>query len=918
MKFNITIDKKAEAVIDRDLCINCGQCRSICPTGAVDEYQKTAMCMEGCGGFTGSFADAKKSAVKMTCSVACPLGVVPQTLASLIGKGDLQKAAEHIREKNPMPGVCFFVCDELCKESCKRSMFGDEPLNVRALEKYVLSETVGKPFKYIKKYHEKVAIIGGGPAGLAAAYGLAKAGYPVTIFEKDETLGGALNWGIPAFRLDKGVVREEVDRIVSAGVDVRCGVHIGKGFDIEALWEEGYKACLIAVGDSYGSIPDVKGGDAAGVYDGVTVMRQVTGGFDEGAVVGDKVVIVGGGGFAVDLARVLVRMDKDIVMVAHEAGDELSMAEGMMQVLSDEGIDFRTETALEEIISEDGKVKAVTLKKGSALNYFCDTVIFATGQRSIVQDICNAETYPDGKVKINDEYKTNKEMIFACGDATGETSSVVEALAAGLEAAAEIHNSLNGGADNWQERVIYNAPDSLAMYPENIRYIKPQCEKRKIVPIIDEEELFVDESAPAPEPHDDEVAEDVLALLRAAGIEEDMPRFKYESDAHKVAVIGGGIAGITAAISLSRKGYRPTIFEREAELGGTYRWLATEKRIDKAVLKHELDKLQGCGLDIVCNVSGGIRPSINQLLKSEYDAVLFAIGDHGGRRHEIKGADHAGVFDMADIMGKLLGNERMDFLGERVLICGGDEMTFDLARNLVGKDTETTVLAPFSRGVLQNKTGAVEAALDEGVNLVTGVEVVSVESKDGKAYNAVCKVIDKGYTISVPCDSLILAGGGPETQTIAIRNLKLDMDETGYIAVDHKLATNIKGVFAINDLEMSSADAGRTGAAAVDNFLSGKDEYISLGSNDNGPTAKDYEVIEGRKPEVIKGLENGSEVLSDEQSLIEASRCMNCGYHKPAKDACMGCGVCAKMCPVNAIEMVPINEVRPQDAGKEA
>lgn len=904
MKFNVTIDKRTEAVIDGELCINCGQCREICPTGAVDEYQKTAFCME--------------KSVKMACSKGCPLEIVPQTVAALISKGELKKAAEYIREKNPMPGICATVCDEFCKETCKRSVFGDEPLNMRALERYVLSEEASVPLRYPKKYNEMIAVIGGGPAGLAAAYRLGKIGYNVTVFEKDKTLGGAMNWGIPAFRFDKDMMRHEIDRIVSAGIDVRCGWHIGKGHSLDELWQEGYRACLIAVGDSYGIMPEVRGGDADGVYEGVTVMRQITGGFDEGVEIGDKIVIVGGDGFAADLARVLVRMDKDIVMVAAEAEDELAMADDMVQVLEDERIDFRTETSLEEIIAEDGKVKAVTLKKGSELNYFCDTVIFAAGRRSIVEDICNAETYPDGKVKINDEYKTNKEMIFACGDATGETGSVVEAVAAGMEAATQIHRAVSGSADISREHVIHDAPDALAIYPEHIRYIKPQYEEKIIVPVIDEEDPFVDEDAREVVYQEQEPAEDILAVLRAAGIEEDMPRFIFDGDAYKVAVIGGGIAGITAAISLARKGYKPTIFEKEPELGGSYRWLSTEKRIDKTVLKHELDKIEACGIEVVCNASGGIRPSINQLMKAGYDAALFAIGDHGGKKYKIDGAGYAGVYDMAEIMGKLTANEKMEFLGERILVCGGDEMTFDLARNLVGEGVETTVLAPYSRGSLQNKTGAVDAAIGEGVNLVTGVKVISVEAKDGKAYNAVCRVIDKGHTISVPCDSLIIGGGGPDTETIAIRNLKLDMDESGYIAVDHKLATNIKGVFAIGDIDMSSADAGRAGAAAVDNFLAVKSDYISLGSDDTAPMPTDYEVIEGRKPEVIKGLENGTEPFTDEQSLIEAGRCMNCGYHKPIKDMCMGCGICAKLCPANAIEMVPAAEGQRLDVGKEA
>ncbi len=881
MKFDFTIEKTAEAVIDRNLCINCGDCRDLCPTGAIGEYQKAMMPMNCCGeNFTETLADAKRRAVESACSVGCPMGIIPQAVAAFVEKGQLVEAAEHIRTRNPLPGVCAMVCDHLCQETCKRLSFGDAPLNMKALERTALENVSAQPIKYIRKYYEKIAIIGGGPAGLSAAFSLAKAGYPVTIFEKDQALGGALRWGIPAFRLDKEMLSAEIERIISAGIDVRYGWHIGENHSIDELWDEGFDACLIAVGTSYGKKIDVKGVDSNGVYDGVKVMRQITGGEDEGVEIGDKVVVVGGGGFAADLARVLRRMDKEVLCVIDEKEDELQIPDDLVSVLEKEGVDLRFGTTLQQIIAEDGNVKAVELLKGNAVNYFCDTVVFAVGQKTIVENICNAETYPNGMVKIDGRYSTNKEMVFACGDATGETESVIEAMGAGKEVAMEINRVLQGIRRPEKARILNSAPEGFAVYEENVDFITTQIEK----------------------PTDTlEPVEEIMAVLRAAGIEEEMESLSFAEDAKAVAVVGGGIAGITAALALARKGYKVTILEKEAALGGSYRWLATEKRIDKKVLAKELEKIEAAGINVMYNVTGGVRPNIEQLSKMGFDAVLFALGDHGGRRQKIEGIDAAGVFDMTAVMGKLVGGEKVAGIGRRVLVAGGDEITFDIARMLKPSCEEVTVIAPWSRGSLETKTGAVDIALSEGVNMVTGVEVVSTEVVDGKIVSADCKVIEQGYTINVPCDTLIVGGGGPDTQTIAIRNLELDMEEKGYIAVNHKMESSIKGVFAIGNLDMSAADAGRAGATAVDNYLMGKDGYISMVDTDKTPMPTTYEIIEGARAEEVIGFAEGLCSLSVEEAMKEASRCMKCGYHKLQAEMCMGCGICERVCPVNAV-----------------
>ena len=967
MKFNLTVDKRAEAVIDGRLCVNCGKCGQVCPAEAADEYRRTVYCMfpdcrdengaDGGAGGAGrgaedfcTFGEARIRAMESGCTAACPLGIVPQTVAALVQRGDLDGAYSYIAEKNPLPQICAAICEEVCSGSCMRGSVIDEPLNIRALERYAVSRAEKVKRRYSRRFDEKVAVIGSGPAGLAAASKLAQAGYGVTIFERDSRPGGSLYWAVPDFRIDRAQLAEEISELIAAGIEIRyhCNVGSGAGGGLAAgasgqevsgqdisepgetrralgagcslgeIMREGFSACVIATGASEGLIPAIPGSDAGMVFDGVTFMHGING-KDGGHAPGDNVLVKGGSELAADICRMLRRMGRNVLCIFAADQRELRMSEDSFKAMLEEGVEFRDKAEISRILAEDGSVEAVevirtgyapdesgrmTLRgiKGSEAGIACDTVVFADGQRCAAGDVCGAETYPDGCVKTDADFRTSRPMIFACGDAAGMGHSLPEAMASGVAAAYAVGRALHGTYTPRIKGALFNAPDISAIYSENVQKVYRQTEQ--VIRL-----------------HDPEVSggsrpftEDVLALVRAAGINEQMPAFlPYDDEGRlkqKVAVVGGGLAGITAAVDLAEAGYMPTIFEKEPDLGGSLRWLASEKRVDKVLLNSELKKIERSGISVICNVQAGVTPDVKALFDAGYKSVLFAIGETCGRKPDLENAGCRGVFEAVSLMGKLVGHEKVRGLGNQVIVTGGDELAFDVARMLKATGAQVIVLAPCSRRMLKAGAASVAAALDEGIDLVTGTEVVSVRAVDGRMTGVVCRVFEKKVDIDISCDTLVFGETGvPDTRAIKVRNSSLDIDENGYIQVDEKLITSMYGVFAAGGLDMSPQEAGHAGAEAVRCFLESREfpnvsgaPGFGAGKTELTGAAVKHEMIEGSR-DALRGFVSGSCVLEPHRAAAEASRCLGCGYRAVDPARCMGCGVCVTVCPSGAVTM---------------
>ncbi len=900
MEFTLKIDKKAQARIDKSRCINCGECRQICPTGAIEEYQKSV---------SGIFSQVQEHMIESSCSTGCPMGIIAQTVAAFVRDGETEKAYQHIAERNPMPWVCSETCEAFCEAHCKLQNIGEAPIDMRQLEKEAVRVGTPPVYELTKPAYDKIAIIGGGPAGIMAAFELRRAGYRPVIFEKRDRLGGAAGWGISDLRLDKEKYHAEIDHLIGTGIEVRYNYALGENFTLQQVWKEGFAACLMATGMDEPVQRRIIGANCKGVFEALEILRELNdGGYSprekrtapEGTEsMGEKISVVGCGRLAAEAARVLAARGKQVILIPvkeenpEENAEEIP--EDVLGSLSEAGVDIRPMDSVRQVISDPDGVKAIEIiDRGHATNLFCDGVVLAFGLRSDVERISKVETYPDGTIRTDGSLRTNKRNIYACGDVTGKSRSVTEAMGQGRKAAQMIDADLRGTGDDTLPAPFRKAPAGETIYPENILGARDfRAIGEPGGPCID----------------------DIGSVLRDAGVTEHMPVWfedegpEEASDHKKAAIIGGGIAGVTAAISLAKKGIRPTIYEKTARLGGSCRWLATNRRYDREVLDRELAKIEETGIRVIYNAAGGVNPDLLDLMKA-YDSVLLAIGETAGKKPDIPGTDARGVFDIIGLMTMLNNGEIPEGIGERVAVAGGDEISVDAARALKRICREVTLLAPCSKGKLQIKTSAVETLLNEGINLVTGVVPAEIHVKDGAADSVSCTVVENGSSLGIPCDTLVFGEGkGPDMMTISLKNLYLDLDEGGYARTNSRLATNMRSVFALGDFNMSSVDAGRAGAAAVSNYLNDQDSAIVVERFRPEEMSVEHERIPGRPAEnMIRPAEHG---LAE-----EAGRCISCGYHKAGEMLCIGCGICQKYCPAGAIWMEGIGGASTEKGAK--
>ena len=394
------------------------------------------------------------------CQAACPIQTDVRGYIAAIAKGDVKEAIRIIRQVNPFPSVCGRICTRTCESACRRGQV-DEPIAIASLKRYASDRT--RELKEISKtgpyYTEKIAVVGGGPSGLTAAHDLALLGYSVTVFEAHDELGGMMIRGVPEYRLPKHVVKDDIELILSLGVEAKTGMKLGRDFTIDDLLKE-YQAVFLALGSERSLFPTCKGVELPGVVTAVEFLQQVSQG--QRPFMGKHVVIVGGGHTALDAARTCVRLGSaDVTVIYRRTLKEMPAGKIEVEEAESEGVKFRYLTAPVEFLGS-GKVEKVRCVEmmfvadgsrrrrlvpveNSEFEISADAVILAIGYNPKTDDIKDIEIISGkrGKIVVKDETgTTNIKGVFAGGDVVSGPMSVIDAIASGKKAADAIHRSL--------------------------------------------------------------------------------------------------------------------------------------------------------------------------------------------------------------------------------------------------------------------------------------------------------------------------------------------------------------------------------------------------------------------------------------------------------------------------------------------
>ena len=402
------------------------------------------------------------------CKLTCPAGIDIQGYIALIANGNYREALALIKDSNPLPLVCGRVCPRFCETKCRRNRV-DEPVAINSLKRFVADYDMNSENPYLPEPKpatgRRVAIIGGGPAGLTAAYYLGLEGHTITILEASPDLGGMLRYGIPEYRLPKAVLDKEIATITRLCHKVRCNVSLGIDFTIESLKKEGYEAIFIALGAQANQKMRIEGEDLPGVISGIEFLRDVT--LGKRVALGDKVAVIGGGNTAMDVARTALRLGvAEVNVVYRRSKVEMPANAEEIEQAEEEGGRFQFLTAPVKAGARDGKVASMECIKmalgepdssgrrrpepisGSEFTMEVDNIIAAIGQAldnpNLDQD-SQIELTKRNYISVNEEtMAASVAGVFSGGDCTSGPATAVEAIGAGRRAAQSINKYLSG------------------------------------------------------------------------------------------------------------------------------------------------------------------------------------------------------------------------------------------------------------------------------------------------------------------------------------------------------------------------------------------------------------------------------------------------------------------------------------------
>ena len=518
------------AKVEKQNCVACGKCVEACPAGAVKLGQK--LCdKEGCEityprmplpgdqpwgehMWTHNYRDVNRINCYDTgtapCKTACPAHIGIQGYLQLAKEGRYEDALALIKKDNPLPAVCGHVCNRRCEDACTRGTI-DEAVAIDEVKRFIAERDLNAETRFIPKktipslkggFEEKIAIIGAGPAGLSCAYFLALTGYKPTIFEKNAEPGGMLRYGIPSYKLEKDLLAAEIDVIRQLGVEIRCGVEVGKDVTIEDLREQGYKGFYAAIGCQRGRKPGISGENAEGAYAAVDFLREASA-KESFALEGD-VVVVGGGNVAIDAARISSRCtDAKIFMFCLETREKMPASDEEIEEALEEGIELNCGWGPKEVLEENGHVSGVVFKKctrvfdaqgrfspeydeNDTVTIPCRHVIFSVGQAidwGHMLDNLHVELHPYGGALANKlTYQTSEPDIFVGGDVYTGPKFAIDAIAAGREGAISLHRYVH---EHCTLTIGRNRRDFIELDKENIKVETYDSSSRQIPPKAD-------------------------------------------------------------------------------------------------------------------------------------------------------------------------------------------------------------------------------------------------------------------------------------------------------------------------------------------------------------------------------------------------------------------------------------------------
>ena len=513
------------AHVDKDKCVACGRCVEYCPAGATRLGQK--LCQKdgtevkypkqqlpdavkwGKDKWDPDYRDNNRinshKSGTAPCKTACPAHIAVQGYLKKASQGKYQEALALIKKQNPFPAVCGRICNRRCEDACTRGTI-DQAVAIDAVKKFIAEQDLKAETRYIppvvipasihmEHFPEKIAIIGGGPAGMSAAFYLAEKGYRPTVFEKNEEPGGMLRYGIPSYKLEKDVIAAEIDVMREMGVEIKTGVEVGKDVTLKELREQGYKAFYIAIGCSAGRRPGVPGDDAEGTTTAIDYLREANTG--KTSYTG-RVVVVGGGNVAIDAARVSARSGAgEVHILCLESEAEMPAADDEVREANEDGVKIQNGWGPKEVLTENGKVTGIIFKKctsvknaegrfaptydeNETIRIDCDRVIFAVGQRSVWGNLLEGENVTfNGPAIVADKltYQTGQPDIFVGGDVYTGPKFAIDAIAAGHYAAESLHRYVHNGhmtigRNRWEFNELDKSNISVESYDNSSRQIE--------------------------------------------------------------------------------------------------------------------------------------------------------------------------------------------------------------------------------------------------------------------------------------------------------------------------------------------------------------------------------------------------------------------------------------------------------------